>query len=118
MHAAVDSSLPEIFSAAELARATRTSLAEVQAWIEAGAIRPWPVGDGLSWLTRDEALRAGRAVLEGTIAAQTALSTDAASPLFAPAPEAALSRLRTPLAVSSTAHVALFAAIIVIASLG
>ena len=65
MHAAVDSSLPHAFSAAELARATRTSLAEVQAWIEAGAIRPLPVGDGITWLTRDEALRAGRAVLDG-----------------------------------------------------
>jgi len=118
MHAAVDSSLPHVFSAAELARATRTSLAEVQAWIEAGAIRPLPVGDGITWLTRDEALRAGRAVLDGTIASQVKIRTDDNS-LFAPASgNAALSRLRAPLAVSSTAHVALFAALIVIASLG
>ena len=107
MHAAVDSSLPYIFSAAELARATRTSLAEVQAWIEAGAIRALPVGDGTTWLTRDEALRAGRAVLDGTIAAQVKISTDA-TPLFAPTAEAAaISRMRAPLAVSKIgrAHV-------------
>ncbi len=94
MHAAVDSSLPHVFSAAELARATRTSLAEVQAWIEAGAIRPLPVGDGITWLTRDEALRAGRAVLDGTIASQVKIGTDG-NALFAPTSgSAALSRLR------------------------
>ena len=118
MNAAVDSSLPHVFSAAELARATRTSLAEVQAWIEAGAIRPLPVGDGITWLTRDEALRAGRAVLDGTIASQVKIGTDG-NALFAPTSgSAVLSRLRTPLAVSSTAHVVLFVALIVIASLG
>jgi TonB family protein len=118
MHAAVDSSLPHVFSAAELARATRTSLAEVQAWIEAGAIRALPVGDGITWLTRDEALRAGRAVLDGTIASQMKVGTEGDA-LFAPtAGRAALNRLRGPLAVSSTAHAALFAALIIIASLG
>ena len=118
MQAAADSSLPHVFSAAELARATRTSLAEVQAWIEAGAIRALPVGDGITWLTRDEALRAGRAVLDGTIAAHVKIGTDGKA-LFAPTSgSAVLSRLRTPLAVSSTAHVAFFVALIVIASLG
>jgi len=118
MQGAVDSSLPHVFSAAELARATRTSLAEVQAWIEAGAIRPLPVGDGITWLTRDEALRAGRAVLDRTIGSQVNVSTDG-NGLFKPTSgSAALSRLRGPLAVSSTAHVALFVALIVIASLG
>lgn len=118
MRQAVDSSLSHVFSAAELARATRTSLAQVHAWIETGAIRPLPVGDGVTWLTRDEALRAGRAVLDGTITSQVKLTSDG-SPLFAEARgAAALNRLRTPLAVSSTAHVALFAALIVIASLG
>src|SRR5262245_41719534 len=113
-----DSSLPDVFSAAELARATHTTLAEVQAWIEAGAIRALPAGDGITWLTRNEALRAGRAVLEGTIASHVVVSPDATA-LFAPtAAGAALSRLRTPLAVSSTAHVAVFAALLVIASLG
>jgi hypothetical protein len=50
----------------------------------AGAIRPLPVGDGITWLTRDEALRAGRAVLDGTIASQVKIRTDDNS-LFAPA---------------------------------
>jgi periplasmic protein TonB len=118
MQAAVDSSLPHVFSAAELARATRTSLAEVQAWIEAGAIRALPVGDGVTWLTRDEALRAGRAVLDRTIASQVKVGADGNALFAAKSGNAALGRLRTPLVVSSTAHVALFAALIVIASLG
>jgi TonB family protein len=118
MQATIDSSLPHVFSAAELARATRTPLAQVQAWIERGAIRPLPVGDGITWLTRDEALRAGRAVLDGTISSHMTVSTDPAA-LFAPsAEEASLGRMRGPLAVSSTAHIALFAALIVVASLG
>jgi TonB family protein len=57
-------------------------------------------------------------VLDGTISSQVKVSADG-NGLFKPTyGSAALSRLRGPLAVSSTAHVALFVALIVIASLG
>jgi periplasmic protein TonB len=117
MHATIDCSLPDVFSAAELARATRTSLAEVQAWIEAGAIRALPVGDGITWLARDEALRAGRAVLEGSITAGVSIAQDREQ-IFAAPVRQTLDRLRTPLAVSGTGHAAVLAALIIITTLG
>src|SRR5437762_10148972 len=111
MHTAIDRSLPEVFSVAELARAARVTIADVQSWIEAGAIRALPVGDGATWLTRAEAIRAGRAALDGTVAAQIVVS---APDRFAASSTGPISRLRAPLAVSGTAHLGALAAILVI----
>jgi TonB family protein len=108
--------LPDVFSAAELARATRTSLAEVQAWIEAGAIRTLEAGDGFTWISRDEALSAARALLQGTIANRAAGIT-ASDGLFASRTRNA-SRLRAPLAVSGGAHAVAFGALLLVTSIG
>src|SRR5258708_6066401 len=115
MHTAIDRSLPEVFSAAELARAARVTTAEVQSWIESGAVRALPVGDGATWIARAEAIRAGRASLDGTITAEIVVSKP---DRFTASPAAAINRLRAPLAVSGTAHLAALAAIFVITSLG
>ena len=94
----------DVFSAAELARATRRPLSEVEAWIEAGAIRPLPVGDGVSWLARAEALRAGRALLNGTIGASVVTPKER-SELFKSGRPSTTRSFRAPLAVSSSLHV-------------
>lgn len=115
MHTAIDRSLPEVFSAAELARAARVTIAEVQSWIEAGAIHALPVGDGATWIARTEAIRAGRAALDGTITAQIVVSKP---DRFVSPTAATVNRLRGPLAVSGTAHLGALAAMLVITSLG
>src|SRR5215510_11403833 len=96
---------PDVFSAAELAQATRRPLTEVEAWIEAGAIRPLPVGDGATWLSRSEALKAGRALLDGTISAFAPPEADR-SALFESRKSVATRSFQAPLAVSSSLHVA------------
>lgn len=108
---------PDVFSAAELARATRRPLPEVEAWIEAGAIRPLPVGDGVTWLARAEAIRAGRALIEGTIGAFVSMSHDDTD-LFESRQSASTRSFRAPLAVSSSLHVAALAALILVTTLG
>lgn len=118
MYTVSDHPLPDVFSTAELARATRTSVAGVQAWIEAGAIRALPVGDGVSWLTRGEAVRAGRATLDGTIAAGVTAIGPREDRLFASRTTSVGPRLGRPLAVSGSAHLALVATIILITTLG
>ena len=109
---------PDVFSAAELARATRRPLTEVEAWIEAGAIRPLPVGDGVTWLSRSEALKAGRALLDGTMSAFAPVRQHRDEPLFKSGRSASRRSFRAPLAVSSSLHVAALAAIILITTLG
>ena len=107
---------PDVFSAAELARATRRPLSEVEAWIEAGAIRPLPVGDGISWLSRAEALRP----------AVRCSKARSAHSLGHDGPRACSSRdnrrrrgsFRAPLAVSSSLHAAALAALILVTTLG
>jgi len=108
---------PDVFSAAELARATGRPLSEVEAWIEAGAIRPLPVGDGISWLSRSEALKAGRALLDGTMSAFAPQQQDRVA-LFELRRSSATRSFRAPLALSSSLHVGALAALILIATLG
>ena len=109
--------IPDVFSAAELARATRRPMSDVEAWIEAGAIRPLPVGDGVTWLSRTEALKAGRALLDGTISALAVTPKDP-NELFESRRSSGARSFRAPLAVSSSLHLGALAALIFITTLG
>ena len=107
----------EVFSARELADAAGASAEEVSAWIEAGLIRALPVGDGMTWIAGDEAVRAGRDIRQGTIAAALQTTRSAEESRFAP-PSAASREIGGPLALSSTLHAALIGAIVVATTLG
>jgi TonB family protein len=107
----------DVFSARELASATGATLTEVSAWIEAGAIRTLPVGDGATWITADEALRAGRAIVSGTIGAMLPGRSSKDAELFDANLESSR-LLRTPLAVSSGLHAGLVLAVVLAATLG
>jgi TonB family protein len=107
----------DVFSADELAAATGSSRTEIAAWIEAGLIHALPVGDGATWIAAGEAVRAGRAIASGVIAVPLQTAGRDAEPMFEPA--SATSRaLRAPLAVSSSLHAALIAAIVIATTLG
>jgi TonB family protein len=90
----------------------------VEAWIEAGAIRPLPVGNGLTWLTRTEAVRAGSALLDGTIGASMPAAHRNQEELFGSRSSSATRSFRAPLALSSGLHVGILAALIVVTTLG
>jgi len=112
---------PEAFSTTDLARATRRSKDEIEAWVEAGAIHTLPVGNGRTWITRTEALRAARALLDGSIApAGAAWQSDRATELFdSNSTSPTLWRgIRGPLAVSSSLHAGLIAALVALTMLG
>jgi protein TonB len=112
-------SFPEAFSTRDLARATRRSLVEVEAWVEAGAIRTLRVGDGQTWVSRSEALRAGRSLLDGTMARSIPPIADRSSAeLFEPNERASWRGIRGPLAVSSSLHAGFVGAIVLITMLG
>lgn len=109
--------LPAVFSARELARATGASAAEIAAWVEAGVIRALPAGDGTTWLSAAEAARAGKAIRSGTIG--TALPTidrDALTMFSARAQS--LRTYKGPLAVSSSLHAGLVAAVVLATTFG
>jgi protein TonB len=107
----------DAFSARELASATGATLDEVAAWIEAGAIRPLPVGDGATWMSADEALRAGRAILSGTIGSTLPIRPQESGELLDT--HVGSSRLlKTPLAVSSGLHAGLVVAVVLATTLG
>lgn len=108
--------IPDVFSTRDLARATGASLAEVTAWVEAGAVRALPVGDGATWIAPAEAVRAGRAIGSGTIAAGLPFTSDVC-PMFG-ARKAAARPFSGPLAVSSGLHMALIGAIVLATTLG
>ncbi|HLS58114.1 MAG TPA: energy transducer TonB [Paracoccaceae bacterium] len=108
---------PDVFSIGELARATGASVAEIAAWVEAGAIRTLPVGDGVTWITRAEAIRAGRAIRAGTLALSLP-PLRAEGPRFELRPADAPPLLRTPLALSSSLHVAAVAVVVLATTLG
>lgn len=108
---------PDVFSVRELARASGASAAEVAAGVEAGAIRTLPVGDGATWITRDEAIRAGRAIRAGTLAQSLPPATPE-GPRFEIRPVDAPPFLRTPLALSSSLHLGLVAALVLATTLG
>jgi len=107
-----DTTLAEVFSADELATATGSTGAEVSAWIEAGLIRTLTIGDGRRWIPRAEAIRAGRAIADRTIAAGFSVAGRTAVEMFDQPPVAARMG-RGPLALSSAFHGALILAVVI-----
>lgn len=106
-----------VFSARELAAATGATEVEVSAWIEAGAIRALPIGDGATWISATEAIRAGRAILAGSISSALPLTSGAGSALFEERSHRAR-LLKAPLALSSSLHAGLVLAVILATTLG
>jgi TonB family protein len=107
--------IPDVFTTREVARASGASAAEVAAWVEAGAIRALPVGDGTTWIAAADAIRAGRAIRNGTIAGS--LPAAGSRELFG-ARHAASRPMRAPLAVSSSLHAGLIAAVLLATTFG
>ena len=110
-----NSPVSDVFSVRELALATGASVAEISAWIESGAIRTLPVGNGATWISGAEAVRAGREIRLGTIGLSLPSAADKA--LFATKSTASRA-FRGPLAVSSSMHAALIAAAVLATTLG
>lgn len=107
----------DVFTTDELANATGSTPAEISAWVEAGLIRTLPVGRHDIWLDGHEAVRAGRAIASGAIAASLRTSRrDALSPVGTSTP--VWTMLRTPFAVSSSLHAALVVAVILATAFG
>ena len=108
----------EAFSTRDLARAIRRSHDEIEAWVEAGAIRTLPVGDGRTWISRTEALRAGRALVDGSLMASAAfVRAHQPAELFESTARTGWRGIR-PLAVSSSLHAGLIAATVSLSLLG
>lgn len=105
-----------VFSIAELAAASGATRAEVAAWVEAGAIRALPVGDGATWIAAPEAVRAARAIRRGTIGAGVRVQPAPAG-LFGSGPSSARPS-RVPLAASGSLHAGAVAAVVLAATLG
>jgi periplasmic protein TonB len=114
------SAFPEAFSTSDLARASGRSRDEIAAWVEAGAIRMLPVGDGRTWLSRTEAVRAARALLAGTLMPAAGFLGGSRTELFGPGTgaESAWRGIRVPLALSTSLHAGLIAALIAMTMLG
>ncbi len=92
--------------------ATRSTPAEVAAWIEAGLIRTLGTGDGRTWISRAEALRSGRAIADGTIAAAFTLDPRDADAMF-DQPAVSNRLAKAPLALSSGLHAGLILAVVI-----
>ena len=106
-----------VFSARELAAATGATDAEVSSWIEAGAIRTLSVGDGATWISASEAIRAGRAILAGSISTAPPRTPASRGELFGTrSPHGRL--LKAPLALSSSLHAGLVLAVVLATTLG
>ena len=108
--------LPEVFTAAEIARAAGVGEAEVLALIEAGAIDSVPVESRQPLVARREAVRAGRALAAGLpLAAGMAMGK--APALFSSRPGTA-GTARAPFAISTLVHAGMIAAVVVATTLG
>jgi TonB family protein len=107
----------DVFTTDELAAATGSTPAEISAWVEAGLIRTLPVGRRDIWIDGQEAVRAGRAIASGAVAASLrSPRRDALSLFETPTPVWRL--LRAPFAVSSSLHAGLVAAVILATAFG
>jgi protein TonB len=110
---------PDAFSTREFARATGRSRDEIEAWIDAGAIRTLSVGDGRSWITRSDAFKAARALLDGTLAPSAGfVEAHQAHELFESKARNGWRGIRGPLAVSSSLHAGLIATLVALTMLG
>jgi TonB family protein len=108
---------PDVFSASDLARATGASPVEIAAWIEAGMIRPLQTRGRGVWLSAAEAVRAGRAIRRGTTAATLPIADREAEEMFG-APTESIRAYKGPLALSTSLHAGLVAAIVLATTLG
>lgn len=113
----VDAMEPEVFSTRDLARASGATSAEIASWVEAGVIRTLPAGDGHTWLSQREAVRAGRAIRRGTIAANLATPGRDGETMFGK-PVESRRAFQGPLALSSSLHAALIGAVLLATTLG
>jgi periplasmic protein TonB len=107
--------LTEVFTPGEIARAAGVSEAEVLALVEAGAIQTTGVESRVPFVSRQDAVRAGRALAAGLPLA-TALAV-------APTPGLFTRRVRTrmaraPFAISTGVHAGLIGAVFLAATLG
>jgi protein TonB len=109
-------SLPEVFSAREIARAAGVGEAEVRALIDAGAIRTIPTGGRTPLVAHAEALRAARLLSAGLLAAPVTAAADPGT-LFRNEPGAAHAA-RAPFAISGAAHACLVGALVVATTFG
>ena len=112
-----DTTLPEVFSTHDLARATGASEVEVASWVEAGAIRALPAGDGATWLSEAEAVRAGRAIRRGTIGSAVPIADLESLPMFSARTESTRA-YKGPLALSSSLHAGLVAVVVLATTFG
>lgn len=108
---------PEVFSTHDLARATGASAVEVASWVEAGVIRTLPAGDGGTWLSATEAVRAGREIRRGTIAVTLPVADRDAQPMFGARVESTRA-YKGPLALSSSLHAGLIIAVVLATTFG
>ena len=109
--------LPDVFSTRDLARATGASAAEIASWVEAGAIYTLPAGDGGTWLSAAEAVRAGRSIKRGTIALALPVAGRDAESMFGTQIESTRA-YKGPLALSSSLHAALIGAVVLATTFG
>ena len=115
MSGVTGSAFPEVYSTDELARATGASRAEIDAWVEAGVIRTLPGSD--LWLSEREAARAGREIRRGTIAQTMEAGNRDGHAMFG-ARTLSLRGYQGPMAVSSSLHAGLIAAVVLITTFG
>jgi periplasmic protein TonB len=110
--------LPDVFSVSELAEALGCPVTYVQAWVEAGAIRTLPNGDGRTWLARGEAVRAARALADGSIGDGVTFAAVTPPEYLFELRRSVREGFRAPFAVSSTLHLGVVAAIVLVTMLG
>ena len=108
--------LPEVFTAAEIARAAGVTKENVLALIEAGAIATLPADSRQPLVGHAEAVRAGRALAAGLPLAMAA-ATGRDSALFSSRRPATATR-RAPFAISTLAHAGMVAAVMIATTLG
>jgi TonB family protein len=108
--------LPEVFTAAEIARAAGVPEAEVMALIEAGAISSIPIESRRPLVARTEAVRAGRALAAGLPLAAGLVSSPRPA-LFTGRPHSP-GTARAPFAISTVAHAGMIVAVVIATTLG
>ena len=108
--------LPEVYTAAEIARASGVSAAEVEALIEAGAIQQIAIESRQPLVSRSEAVRAGRALAAGLPLA-TAVASGPRPSLFSSRARRA-AHARAPFAISTLAHAGMIAAVVIATTFG
>ena len=108
--------LTDVFTPGEIARAAGVREAEVLALVEAGAIRTIGVESRVPFVSRQEAVRAGRALAAGLPLATTLALAPAPGLFRQRRPSTRMAR--APFAISTGVHAGLIGAVFVAATLG